>query len=798
MNHQDENISTCNELAQQENVVTGSGEISAEIARLARQCAAEGCVLLKNDGALPVGKNAQVAVFGRCQLDWFYVGYGSGGDVHPPYRADLMTGLRAAGVHCDEALASLYSGWCRNPDHSIAHGGWGNWPMSYPEMPLDKNTVDAAAERCDTALVVIGRAAGEDRENTLTPGGYYLTELEKEMLALVAWAFRKTVVIVNAGNIIDMSWTEEYGDRISGILLAWQGGMESGNAVADVLTGKVNPSGRLTDTIARRHEDYPGSGNFGGEINNYAEDIFVGYRYFDTFAGEKILYPFGHGLSYTSFEKKPLSFEKNGGVYRAVISVSNTGGVPGRETVMLWCYAPQGKLGKPKRVLAAFGKTGLLAPGQEENLTLKFDPRSIASYDDTGKTGYPNAFVLEEGEYRFAVDGMDAGMIRLPETECLLQCREICGVKDPFDRWTACEENGEIIPGTERVQAGGTDLRQRILEGLPEEIPYTGDRGYLLPDVARGKVSLDTFIAQLTDPELEGLTRGEGTMNSSLGTEGNTGAFGGILPSLRQKGIPPVITSDGPSGLRVSRVCALLPCGTAQACTWDEALVTELYRCLGEEMHLHQVEVLLAPGMNIHRDPLCGRNFEYFSEDPLVTGKMAAAVVRGVQSTGLSCCPKHFACNNQEVMRNRTDSRVSQRALREIYLRGFEICVKEAEPNTLMTSYNKINGVWSHYNYDLATTVLRQEWGFDGVVVTDWWMQRSPSPEFPRIRDNAYRVRAQVDVLMPGNMIGVREWRYVCDESLLETIDTPDGITRGELQRTAKNVLRFILKTKKI
>jgi len=294
---------------------------------------------------------------------------------------------------------------------------------------------------------------------------------------------------------------------------------------------------------------------------------------------------------------------------------------------------------------------------------------------------------------------------------------------------------------------------------------------------------------------LEALSRGEGGMNSSLGTEGNAGTFGGVIESLRQKGVRPIVTADGPAGLRLRKYAALLPCGTALACTWNDALVETLFVQVGKEMRKYHVDIVLSPGMNIHRNPLCGRNFEYFSEDPLLTGKMAAAVVRGVQSQGGSCCPKHFACNNQEVNRNYNDSRISERALREIYLRGFEICVKEGKPHTIMTSYNKINGVWSHYNYDLVTTVLRKEWGFDGVVITDWWMRKSKSPEFPKIRDNAYRVRAQVDVLMPGDMSRVAKG-YRSDGTLLKTIDKPDGITRGELQRTAKNVLQLILKIK--
>lgn len=284
-------------------------------------------------------------------------------------------------------------------------------------------------------------------------------------------------------------------------------------------------------------------------------------------------------------------------------------------------------------------------------------------------------------------------------------------------------------------------------------------------------------------------------MNVSCGVPGNTGGFGGVTESLRQKGVSELVTADGPAGLRLQKFSSLMPIGTALACTWNTALVQALHEKLGEEMTHYKVDVHLGPGMNIHRNPLCGRNFEYYSEDPLLTGKLAAAAVRGVQSRGHASCPKHFACNNQEIRRNQNDSRLSERTLREIYLRGFEICVREAAPLTLMTSYNKVNGVWAHYNYELATDVLRGDWGFEGVVITDWWMQHAESPEFPLLRDNAYRVRAGVDVLMPGDW-AKHIHRYRSDGTLLESLGKSEGITLAELQRTALRVLRLVLKIK--
>ncbi len=753
-----------NGLMQEETSADGERYVTPGIGELIRQAGAEGCVLLKNNGALPLNREKEVAVFGRCQLDWFYVGYGSGGDVNAPYHVNLIDGMHNAGLRLNADVLNAYETWTQQEDNVADHGWWGHWPMNYPEMPLDAALVQKAAQTAETAIVVIGRAAGEDRENTLTKGSFYLTDEERAMLDAVTAAFSRVVVLLNIGNIMDMAWTEEYGDRLSALMIVWQSGMESGNAVADVLTGAVTPCGKLSDTIARRYEDYPSSASFGGrEFNDYAEGIYVGYRYFDRHP-DKVLYPFGFGLSYTSFALKAESLRRIGDETEAVVTVTNTGTVPGKEIVQLWCCAPTGRPDKPLRVLVAFGKTKTLAPGESETLTLRCDDKCLASYDEDG-----SRFVLEAGEYRFTANDTEAGSFALKQTITVEQCEPLCKTS--------------------------AELRARILSHLPKAIPVTGIRSYSLDDVKSGTITLDDFIARLNDDELEALSRGHGMMGSSLGVAGNAGAFGGVIESLRQKGVPPIITSDGPAGLRLKKYCALQPCGTALACTWNTELIEALSAKVGEEMTHYGVDVQLAPGMNIHRNPLCGRNFEYFSEDPLLSGKMAAATVRGVQSKGKAACPKHFACNNQETNRNKNDSRVSERALREIYLRNFEIVVKETKPLTVMTSYNKVNGVWSHYNYDLVTTVLRGEWGFTGCVITDWWMQKSKSPEFPKLKNNAYRVRAQVDVLMPGD-IGHMAKEYKSDGSLLETLGKPDGITRAELQRTAKNVLTLAMKLK--
>jgi beta-glucosidase len=789
-----------NSVSQDETGAQGEKAAFGNMGELIRRAAADSIVMLKNDNStLPYSKDTVVSVFGRCQYDYFYVGYGSGGDVNAPYTVNLLDGMRNCGIKINEELAEYYGKWReKNP---VSDGFWGHWPMCYEEAVLDSFTVKKAAQNSDTALVVIGRAAGEDRENTLEKGSYYLNDEEISLLDSVTSAFDSVTVLMDCGNIIDMSKINEYGDKISAILYVWQGGMESGNAVADVLCGNVTPSGKLVDTIAASYDDYPSAKHFGNkDFNEYTEDIYVGYRYFETFAPDKALYPFGFGLSYTDFEIKCKSFKTADGKVTVKVSVKNTGEYAGKEVVQLYVSAPQGRLGKAKYSLIAFGKTKELAPKEKQEIELCADYYSFASFDDTGAADMRNSYVLEEGEYKFfAGDGIreleEIGAFTL-ESDVLVEKLEcICPVHDGFDRITAFEFEGALIPKKARLSEKRNNLASRILKAIPEEIGYDSSKSYNLSQVADGEITLDEFISCLTNEELEGLTRGEGYMNSELGVAGNAGAFGGTIPSLRDKGVLPIITTDGPAGIRVSHYTSLLPCGTALASTWDTELVYELCEELGKELVYQGSDVLLAPGMNIHRNPLCGRNFEYFSEDPLISGRFGAAYVRGIQASGASACPKHFACNNQEVNRIRNDSRISQRALREIYLKGFEICVKEAKPLNIMTSYNKINGVWSHYNFDLVTTVLRGEWGFDGSVMTDWWMRSSKSPEFPNLRDNAYRVRSQVDVYMPGDKSRTAK-KYNPDKTLLETVGMPDGLTRAELERTAKNVLGIVLKLK--
>lgn len=762
---------------------------------LARQAAAEGAVLLKNDNVLPLKEGTTVSLFGRTYKDYFFVGYGSGGDVIRPYNIDIAEGIE----NCDKlnlnyTLHNIYTEWReKNP---VSHGYWAHWPLRYWEMPLSDETVKTARANSDVAVVTIGRSSGEDRDCDLENGSYFLHDEEIEMLDLVTSHFEKVIVLLNVGNIIDMSWVKHYGDKIGAVMYVWQGGMESGNAVADLLCGNVNPCGKLTDTIARNYYDYPSSAQFGNrKANEYTEDIFVGYRYFESFAKEKVLYPFGFGLSYTTFDIKCDKAEANGNGFDFEFTVTNTGDLAGKETVQLYLNKPCGKLGNPKRELVGFAKTDLIEPNGSQKVTMNVDMYQLTSYDDCGSTNNASSYVTQKGEYDFYAGNSVRSAEKVftyyqENTEVWEKLKQVCAPKTDFLVWRAEEKHDNYFLSTKTVAKEKYDLATRILNNLPADIEQTGDKGIKLQDVKDGKATLDEFVAQLDNVELEAITRGDYKMNSPLGAKGNAGAYGGVLESLREKGVKPIITTDGPSGIRILSCCSLLPIGTLLACTFDTKLVEKLYSIIAKEMKEKGSDVLLAPGMNIHRNPLCGRNFEYFSEDPYVSGKMGAACVKGIQSLGGSACPKHFACNNQELARTTNDSQVSERALREIYLKAFEICVKEAHPKNIMTSYNKINGVWSHYNYDTCVTVLRNEWGYEGNVMTDWWMHPSKSIEFPKMRDQAYRVRSGVNVLMPG---GERVTNGKPDGTLFATLGKPFGITVGEVQQSAKWVLKSVM-----
>lgn len=758
----------------------------------AASAAAEGIVMLKNDnGALPLSKDEVVSVFGRIQLHYYKSGTGSGGMVNVSKVTGIVDGLLESGVKLNEELLNVYKKWDEENPYDLGDG-WGNEPWSQVEMPLDEQLVADAAQKGSTAIVIIGRTAGEEMDATLTEGSFLLTALEKDMLSKVRKAFEKVVVLLNVGGLIDMSFVNEYAP--DSVLYVWQGGMTGGTGTADVLTGKVSPSGKLSDTIAYSVKDYPSDPYFGDRVRNfYSEDIFVGYRWFETFAPEKVLYPFGFGLSYTTFDVKSVSVSGSD-TLTFKVSVTNTGKFSGKEVVQVYCGAPQGKLGKAARVLCGFAKTKELAPDETQELEISVRLETLASYDDSGVTGNRFCWVLEEGEYKFFVgtdvrSAQETFKFSLNESKVTEKCIQALAPVLPFKRITAENNDGDLSPVMHDVPLSEVDEPARRAERLPQEIPYTGDKGIKLADVKSGKNTMDEFLAQLSNHDLSCIIRGEG-MGSPRVTAGTASAFGGVSDALTGFGIPAACCDDGPSGMRLD--CGTkafsLPNGTMLASTFNCELIKELYYLLGLEMSANKVDCILGPGMNIHRHPLNGRNFEYFSEDPFLTGKMAAFQLNGLHSAGVTGTIKHFCGNNQETNRHFIDSAVSERALREIYLKGFEIAVREGNADSIMTTYGSVNGLWTAGNFDLNTVILREEWGFKGFIMTDWWANVNFRGEEPKRAFFVPMAIAQNDVYM------------VCADTSCadEDIDTAlaDGtLTRGELQRNAANICNFIIGT---
>lgn len=760
----------------------------------AAKMVSEGIVMLKNENnALPLDADKEVAVFGRIQFHYYKSGTGSGGMVNVTKVVNILDGLIDNGVKVNEKLLDTYRKWDRENPFDLGEG-WGGEPWSQKEMPLDEGLVKETAKSCETAIVIIGRTAGEEQDNRLEAGSYLLSDDEIEMLTVVRKHFKKVVLLLNVGNIIDMTDI----NRIApdSVLYVWQGGMTGGKGTADVLTGKVSPSGKLPDTIAYKASDYPSDANFGREENRdiYAEDIYVGYRYFETFAKDKVLYPFGFGLSYTAFEIKTEKAEITEGAVKLSVSVKNIGSYKGKEVIEVYCEAPQGRLGKAARVLCGFEKTRELVPQEEQVIEIAVDIAKLASYDDSGVTGNKSCCVLEAGEYKFYV-GSD---VRSAEYACSFEQGEDLVTErltqalapvESFERIKPVCEGGAFSIGREAVPVSEVDESARRLEKLPKEIAYTGDKGIKLWDVKNGKNTMDEFIAQLSDYDLSCIIRGEG-MGSPRVTAGTASAFGGVSENLNGFGIPAGCCSDGPSGMRLD--CGTkafsLPNGTMIASSFNKELTSELFAFMGLEMAANKVDCLLGPGMNIHRHPLNGRNFEYFSEDPFLTGKMAAAELKGMAGAGVTGTIKHFCANNRETNRHFIDSVVSERALREIYLKGFEIAVKEGEASSVMTTYGRVNGLWTAGNFDLNTVILREEWGFKGFTMTDWWANINVRGKEPDKTDLAAMARTQNDVYM------------VCpdgeknDDNTLVALEN-GGIERCELQRNAANICGFLLHT---
>lgn len=769
--------------------LTGSPEHIA----LSRKAAGEGMVLLKNsNNALPLKKGEKVALFGKATIEYIKGGGGSG-DVFCAYTHNIYDGFaqkeKEGKISVYMPTVDFYKEYvkeeskkiptrpeiekiwdkvnamdfCQKKD-DIIYETYAS--MHVVEAEASDELINTAAENADTAIITLSRFSAEGVDRRAISGDYYLSDAEKSLIDRVSAAFKKTIVVLNSGGVVDCEHFAE-NDKVQGILCGWQGGMEGGMAVADILCGDVNPSGKLGDTIPKSYDDYENGKIFqtGYEHLDYEDDIYVGYRYFETIPGaaEKVRYPFGFGLSYTNFDMSGYFCGESEGKIVAVVTVKNVGDVPGKEVVQLYYSAPQGKLGKPSKELAAFAKTKSLAPGESQTVALSFDINDMASFDDLGKI-QKSAFVLEKGTYKFSIGN------------------SVRNTK-PLDYEFIADNN--IIVKQSKSLIKPFKLEKRLLAGggyetLPQSEPsYDSGKNVLTdakaPDEAvmfdyvGEKINLDDFIRQFTVDELIDFVGGHQNQPGVC----NTGAFGG----LKRLNIPPIPTADGPAGVRLDvqtgAPTTAWPCAALLACTWNTELIEEIGAAGGAELRENNLGVWLAPAMNIHRNPLCGRNFEYFSEDPLLAGKCCAADVRGIQSRKVAASVKHFACNNRESNRFECDSRVSERALREIYLRGFEICVKEADPWTVMSSYNLVNGCHTSTSYELLTEILKGEWGFKGMVTTDWGVHSHHSDE-----------------VLAGNDLKMGEGE---PDELKEAYEN-GKITRADLEACVRRILTMTIK----
>ncbi len=775
---------------------------------LSKEAAKEGMVLLKNRGdILPLKKGTRVALFGKATFDYVKGGGGSG-DVTVAYIRNLYEGLKMQKdvVSIFEPLCDYYR---KDVERQYAQGSVPGMTIE-PEVPQE--LLDEAKAYADTAVISICRFSGEgwDRKSIVDTdnknmgegeldmavrsskifanGDFCLSAQEAAMVETVKKNFSKVVVVMNVGGMVDTSWFVRE-DAIGAVLMAWQGGLEGGLAAAELLVGKGNPSGKLSDTFAQTLEDYPSTGDFheSRDYVNYTEDIYVGYRYFETVPGadQKVNYPFGFGLSYTTFQTDVLSAEEKEGQVRIQVEITNTGSRDGKEVVQVYFEAPQGRLGKPKRQLIAFAKTRSLRPGESQRLYLSFEIRDMASYDDTGKV-QKAAYVLEKGDYFFHVGTSVRDTVRL---DYVYQVKEDTVTEQLESRLTPSKLPRRMLSDgsyEEVPQREGNDPNANELERMPEDmmegyVPAVRPRdryqlwrepykkgAHIFKEVAEGKLTPEEFLAQLTDEETAQL----------LGGQPNTGVantFGyGNLPEY---GVPSVMTADGPAGLRIAPECGVTttcwPCSTLLACSWNPEIVEAVGLAGGAEVKENNIAVWLTPAVNIHRSPLCGRNFEYYSEDPYLAGKLASAMVRGIQANHIGATVKHFALNNKETNRKNSDSRVSERAAREIYLKAFEIIVREAKPWSIMTSYNIINGHRASENADLLEGILRGEWGFDGCITTDWWT----------CGEHYKEVKAGNDIKMGCGY----------PERLLEALEK-GCLTRKEMDACALRVLKLILK----
>ncbi len=783
---------------------------------LSRKIAREGIILLKNDSKiLPLNKkseNNKIVLLGKASEEYIKGGGGSG-DVYTKY---VRTLYEAFSEKAAEGEIQLYTGLhdFYAEEVSKQHKA-GNAPGMTREIPLSDAQLKAASDFTDTAVVTICRFSGEgwDRfcdlgkeihtepmeknpweseatlgeagEAVFQKGDFYLSNEEAAMVAAAKKYFKHIIVLLNVGGIVDTCWFKD-DSQIESVLYIGQGGLEGACAAADIFCGTESPSGKLTDTFAKDLADYPSTDTF-HDYNDrveYVEDIFVGYRYFNTVPGimDRVNYPFGFGLSYTTFKIESLNEDVTEDKIRITVRVTNTGNYAGKEIVQVYYSAPKGKLEKAAVELAAFKKTPLLAPNESCVLELAFDAGRMASYDDEGAVT-KSAWVMEKGEYKIffgnsSVNLTAAKSLVLKEDKIVEQLSQKLAPRK-LSRRMLSDGTFKTLETSEYDPLPRPEIFKTLdkLEGLTPQVRYE-PRAYIfdnwkcprptLMDVVNGKITIDDFVNALSKEDWACI----------LGAQPSTGVgntYGmGNNPKFQ---VPNIMTADGPAGMRIAPECGVYttawPCATTIASTWNLDFARAYGESVAKEVKENNVGIWLAPGMNIHRSPLCGRNFEYYSEDPFVTGSMAAAVVKGVQSQGIAATPKHFAFNNKETNRKNSDSIVSERAAREIYLRAFEQCVKEADPWVIMSSYNIVNGIHTSENRELLTDILRNEWGYKGLVCTDWWTRGEHWRE----------VSAGNDVKMAAGF----------PEELLQAME--DGrLSESDVKTSVKRVLEMIMK----
>ena len=790
--------------------------------QVAYEAACEGIVLLKNDGALPL-KNNKVALYGPGAAMTIKGGTGSG-EVNERHAVSVLEGMENRGFEISskgwiEEYAAYYTQ--AEKDYRIEKRKRINLldPKTINNMLFDNFRLPCGPEiteshvqlsETDTCVYVLSRQAGEGGDRRAEPGDYYITDEERRAIAFCASHYEHFVLLINCGSSMNLGFMDSI-PGIDALVYICQPGSQGGLAVADILSGAVNPSGKLTDTWAKHYADIPFADDYSHRNGNleqedYREGIFVGYRYFDTF-GVEPAYPFGFGLSYTDFEITCAGAELLGSKVRLQANVANVGQIAGKEVVQLYVSAPQGELGKEYQSLAAFGKTMLLTPGEEEALTLEFDLTAVSSYRESD-----NCFVLEQGDYVLRLgnssrDTAPVAVVALEQEIIVSWHTAVCPLQSPLEELQAPQRPAKTLP--EDV------LRLTAEPDAFQTADYTAP--YVPPKMDK---QVRRFVNQLSSRQMVDIVVGVGQWLTNCRFD-LPGSVGNTTSKFWNKGLANVALCDGPAGLRINRhstvnkrgkirpvefplavysyipafirkfllgnpekeqslyqYATAFPVTNALAQSWNPALMERVGTAVAWEMQEFGCTYWLAPAVNIHRNPLCGRNFEYFSEDPRLTGVLAAAMTRGVQSRrGYYATVKHFACNNQEDNRTRVSSNVSQRALREIYLRGFETVVRDGKAKAVMTSYNKLNGVYTPNSRDLCTVVLRQEWGFDGVVMTDWYSTN------PRQGHNALAIAAGNDLIMPGG------WYFKFQ--ILWGLRT-GKVKKQELRQCCGNVVRAI------